>query len=474
MQSDLTDLGILPRGGDDGQQLGIAPFADRGVMRGIATAARRDMAASRLAARGQMPNAARNFRGATNATNTGRNYIQEANNVVNNRNLRTGQRWAENAKNASRPAMGEASKAAAPDAYAGIEGTVIPYEGRLNGWGWPIGVAATLGTAGVGSYLYDEKTSGSGSPYLPQPAKSTSGKKNSWYIPGHRNAGTFKTEKEAQDYYNKNIRGKQAQAAPTSSSTPSTAASNTGSTRSAARRNAAPATNRAAQNTTQGRNKGDIVNYKYDWYRNGDDGTGTHWGFTPDENGIIDTTTGYTDDYRNLVSTLTADDIRKWAAEHPNDPSLQSFLANNGADALTNLTDDQWRRGATDGRYGFMHHVAAQIGANNSDLPIEENGARPITEADYTLTEDELNAAGNRIDEQSRAWTGSGNPVADAANAAAGQRTNVQGPPAYSTWMRYAPAVGAGLIIHTLINLKQLLTELAMLQISRLHILGTT
>jgi GH24 family phage-related lysozyme (muramidase) len=252
-----------------------------------------------------------------------------------------------------------------------------------------------------------------------------------------------------------NNQAPRAQAAPTSSSTPSKAASNTGSTRSAARRNAAPATNRAAQNTTQGRNRGDIVNYKYDWYRNGDDGTGTHWGFTPDENGIIDTTTGYTDDYRNLVSTLTADDIRKWAAEHPNDPSLQSFLANNGADALTNLTDDQWRRGATDGRYGFMHHVAAQIGADNLDLPTEEeynravNGEQGLDPSLYTLTEDELNAAGNRIDEQSRAWTGSGNPVADAANAAAGQRTTVQGPPTYKTWMRYAPAVGAGIFALT-------------------------
>jgi len=246
-----------------------------------------------------------------------------------------------------------------------------------------------------------------------------------------------------------NNQASRAQAAPTSSSTPSKAASNTGSTRSAARRNAAPATNRAAQNTTQGRNRGDIVNYKYDWYRNGDDGTGTHWGFTPDENGIIDTTTGYTDDYRNLVSTLTADDIRKWAAEHPNDPSLQSFIANNGADALTNLTDDQWRRGATDGRYGFMHHVAAQIGADNLDLPIEENGARPLAEVGYGLTEDELNAPGRRIDTQNGAWTGSGNPVADAANAAAGQRTDVQGPPTYKTWMRYAPAVGAGLFALT-------------------------
>ena len=508
MQSDLTDLGILPRGGDDGQQLGIAPFADRGVMRGIATAARRDLAASRLAARGQMPNAARNFRGATNATNTGRNYVQEANNVVNNRNSRIGQRWAENARNASRPAMGEASKAAAPDAYAGLEGTVIPYEGRLNGWGWPIGVAATLGTAGVGSYLYDEKTSGSGSPYLPQPAKSTSGKKNSWYIPGHKNVGTFKTEKEAQDYYNKNIRGKQAQAAPTSSSTPSTAASNTGSTRSAARRNAAPATNRAAQNTTQGNipPQTDFGAYRQNRANNPFNDVATQnqtiadakWmadqlgmpleveGAAPGVNtnptnrnwnlGNYDwlsgdfnpsNTTGFIPYNRNM----SADDIAReegsdrykawtdYVLSNWDNQDVQSYLreldtragGNHLFDANGNLRDDardyfQYARGVGDGSnhaWGYYHLTptwAEEAAAN---------GARPITEADYTLTEDELNAAGDRIDEQSRAWTGSGNPVADAVNAAAGQRTTVQGPPTYKTWMRYAPAVGAGIFALT-------------------------
>lgn len=126
-----------------------------------------------------------------------------------------------------------------------------------------------------------------------------------------------------------------------------------------------------SRTTTPTANRGDIVNYKYDWYRNGSDGiTETPWGFTPDSNGLIDVNTGYTDDYRNLVSALSADDIREWAANHPNDPSLLSFLAANGKDALANLTDDQWRKGATDGKYGFMHHVAAQIGQDQ--LPSEE------------------------------------------------------------------------------------------------------
>ena len=103
---------------------------------------------------------------------------------------------------------------------------------------------------------------------------------------------------------------------------------------------------------------GSIVPFAYDWYRNGSDGLGNPTGFTVGKNGLIDKKNGYTQEYRDLVGKLTADDIRKWATEHPDDSSLKSFLAR--GNKLEDLTTDQWRKGATDGKYGFMHHVAEQ------------------------------------------------------------------------------------------------------------------
>lgn len=100
---------------------------------------------------------------------------------------------------------------------------------------------------------------------------------------------------------------------------------------------------------------GSIVPFAYDWYRNGSDGISEPTGFKVGQNGKA---YDYTQGYRDLVGKLTADDIRKWAAEHPDDSSLKSFLAR--GNKLEDLTTDQWRKGATDGKYGFMHHVAEQ------------------------------------------------------------------------------------------------------------------
>lgn len=61
MQSDLVNLGILPEGGENGEQIGVVPFANRGRVGRVgnvgraANVAKREMAASRLASRGQMP-----------------------------------------------------------------------------------------------------------------------------------------------------------------------------------------------------------------------------------------------------------------------------------------------------------------------------------------------------------------------------------------------------------------------------------
>lgn len=100
-------------------------------------------------------------------------------------------------------------------------------------------------------------------------------------------------------------------------------------------------------------NRGSIVPFVYDRYRNGSDGIGTPTGFKVGKNGKA---YDYTPEYKTLVASLGADDVRRWAAEHPNDPSLKSFLAK--GNKLKNLTDEQWRKGATDGKYGFMHRVA--------------------------------------------------------------------------------------------------------------------
>lgn len=94
----------------------------------------------------------------------------------------------------------------------------------------------------------------------------------------------------------------------------------------------------------------------YGYYTNGNDGISTPTGFKVDNTGRA---YDYTEEYKNLVRSLGADDIRKWAAEHPDDPSLKSFLER--GNSLDKLTDKQWRNGALDGKYGFMHHVTDQI-----------------------------------------------------------------------------------------------------------------
>lgn len=106
----------------------------------------------------------------------------------------------------------------------------------------------------------------------------------------------------------------------------------------------------------------------YGYYTNGNDGISTPTGFKVDRNGKA---FDYTPEYRELVSKLGANDIRAWAAAHPNDSSLKSFLAK--GNKLENLTDEQWRTGATDGKYGFMHHVADQIGKETTTVPADYN-----------------------------------------------------------------------------------------------------
>lgn len=143
--------------------------------------------------------------------------------------------------------------------------------------------------------------------------------------------------------------------AQTTTSTPSATTANqkTKSTAKPVANTTSRTTSKPAKRTATVTNDGIIP---YDYYTNGSDGISTPMGFKVGDNGSA---YDYTDNYRTLVDVLTADDIREWAKNNPNDLSLASFI-NNG-NSLDKLTDKQWREGALDGKYGFMHHVADQL-----------------------------------------------------------------------------------------------------------------
>lgn len=226
----------------------------------------------------------------------------------------------------------------------------------------------------------------------------------------------------------------------------------------------------------------------YDWYRNGSDGISEPTGFKVGDNGRA---YDYTDEYRNLVGKLGANDIRKWAAEHPNDPSLQSFLTK--GNSLENLTDEQWRTGALDGKYGFMHHVAQQIlNDNNPQAPAAPEtpttGVGPLADAAPYERQSEISYYGPGVGNKSyyeaametgfggqdTNWEGSTAPIfvpaerdeaalntqvpyriQDEATTPAQQSTPASAditekqPKPYQTWMRYAPIVGTGIATMT-------------------------
>jgi len=168
------------------------------------------------------------------------------------------------------------------------------------------------------------------------------------------------------------------------STKPAQVASNRGNNVEAGGTSKKPAEKKGAKATTKSNtttaNKGSVVPFTYDWYRNGSDGIGTPTGFKVGKNGKA---YDYTPEYKALVASLGADDIRKWAAEHPNDPSLKSFLAK--GNKLEDLKDDQWRKGATDGKYGFMHHVAdsmlSGLSFNPPEIERESANTPAITDA---------------------------------------------------------------------------------------------
>ncbi len=143
------------------------------------------------------------------------------------------------------------------------------------------------------------------------------------------------------------------------------------------------------------------------------------WGFKYDKTGHA---YDYTDDYKNLVNSLTADYIRKWTKQHPNDPSFLSYLKR--GNTLDTLTDEQWRQGALDGKYGFMHHVANEILKEknfNKNLDIL-SGSKPKEDKGY------LNPLVNKLPNN----VGNNIPTKSTPKAKY-----------LSTWMRYAPMMGS-------------------------------
>lgn len=382
-------------GNSNAQEAGMQRWAQatgrmaRPVQRAVVNAAKRAMAQSRQAARGQMRQRPQQPAQTSPTSYTGRNYVQEARNAVDAGNLRIGQQWAENAANTGRatqtttrikqtkmpespdvpaftgrtartnkmnPKLGSkasTSRGAAPDAYAGLEGTLdisTPFAGGNFGYlPWALGA----GVGGYGIYrgadwLSDNLETGqpevaaASMPTSIRQAQAPASNRGNVVAGGSSKGNRFLAS---------------GQQVPTS-------AASTRGTQVAPISGGGTGTRRATAATVP--NRGNIVDFAYDWYRNGSDGLGEPTGFKVGNNGRA---YDYTNEYRDLVNRLGADDIRAWAAAHPDDPSLRSFLAN--GNKLENLTDEQWRKGATDGKYGFMHHVADNMLNNVSFNPPE-------------------------------------------------------------------------------------------------------
>lgn len=405
--------------------------AARPLVRETVAMAKRAVAQSKAAARsqGKAPAASRASQ-ASRASAPTPTTAQQAYRQAANRDWQRGQQWAENARNA-RPTQGttyESYAGSVPNRYPRTYSSSNPYAqlagtlefGSTTPWG-TIGAvgggAATLGTAAAIAAASDNARGAANTRRAAAPARTNTGLSAQldarldamdnapWMDMSAITGPSYLTPAELQ------AMGQQqaAQAAAAQ------AASNRRRGNGAA---SVPTTRGSVGNVARAATSpiGETGLHLYDWYRNGDDGTGTHWGFTVGENGLIDKETGYTDEYRNLVATLGAKDIKDWAKSHPNDPSLQSFLDRNykGAnmkeklDAFindSNFKDETWRKGATDGKYGFMHHVAAQIGANPADVPTEAElqkvlGNAPAAKVgDVELPQQELLAVDPRIAE---------------------------------------------------------------------------
>lgn len=394
--------------------------AARPLVRETVAMAKRAVAQSKAAARsqGKAPAASRASQ-ASRASAPTPTTAQQAYRQAANRDLQRGTQWAENARRATPRPNVTTGRGATPNPYAGLEGTL--QFGSTTPWG-TIGAvgggAAALGTAAAIAAASDNAREAANTRRAAAPARANTGLSTQldarldtmdnapWMDMSAITGPSYLTPAELQAMGQQQAAQAAAAQAASNRGRGNRAASTTSTT---TRGSVGNATRRA---TPVVPTVGETGLNLYDWYRNGSDGYSQPWGFTVGENGLIDKETGYTDEYRNLVATLGAKDIKDWAKNHPNDPSLQSFLDRNyKGDTMkdklnafindSNFKDETWRKGATDGKYGFMHHVAAEIGKGNapSGSAAPQQTAAPAKVGNVELPQQELLAVDPKIAE---------------------------------------------------------------------------
>lgn len=382
--------------------------AARPLVRETVAMAKRAVAQSKAAARsqGKAPAASRASQ-ASRASAPTPTTAQQAYRQAANRDLQRGTQWAENARGAtSNPYAGSGVNSYASrnflegrplDPYAGLEGTL--QFGSTTPWG-TIGAVgggtAALGTAAAIAAASDNARGAANTRRAAAPARTNAGLSAQmdnapWMDMNAITGPSYLTPAEIQALGQQQAAQAAAAQAASNRGRRNGAASTTSTTRGSvgnATRGAAPVVPTVGETGLN----------LYDWYRNGSDGISEPTGFTVGENGLIDRKTGYTQGYRDLVGKRTADDIRKWAEARGwkpgmtdfstiTDPSLRSFLEK--GNKLEQLTTDQWRTGALDGKYGFMHHVANDM-LQNPQTPQEEpkTAAPAATRGTILLDED--------------------------------------------------------------------------------------
>lgn len=396
--------------------------AARPLVREAVAMAKRAVAQSKAAARsqGRAPAASRASQ-ASRASAPTPTTAQQAYRQAANRDLQRGTQWAENARNA-RPTQGttyESYAGSVPNRYPRTYSSSNPYAqlagtlefGSTTPWG-TIGAvgggAATLGTAAAIAAASDNDRGAANTRRAAAPARANTGLSSQLdaRLDAMDNAPWMDMSAITGPSY---LSPAELQAMGQQQAAQAAAAQAASNRRRGNRAASVPTTRGSVGNVarTAAPVVGETGLNLYDWYRNGSDGISEPTGFTVGENGLIDRKTGYTQGYRDLVGKRTANDIRKWAEARGwkpgmtdfstiTDPSLRSFLEK--GNKLEQLTTDQWRTGALDGKYGFMHHVADSM--LNEKAPAKKAASvAPAGVSEVEIPQQELLAVDPRIAE---------------------------------------------------------------------------